>query len=304
MARIYTDPSKGIWGGWTDITQKPVSMPAIGGGIAPEAETSLQKAMAYYQPGGAYGAGVEAALGRGRTKAMATGMQSLVSAGLAGTTMAAGLGKKFEEEVGMPIRAGVEEARGQAISGLHALRAQIIQGATESARATALQTYLARLQASQQGYQSEIQAALAGQIRPGAGAGAPTGEWATQEGRAGGGYEFPRAPSLTTAGGAGGVGGIGGGVDIPTQLLEPATPDMYTTLEGRGGGLGGIAEQFLTEPSAAQQLGGGLAATVPAAQQFTYKEYTDVRGRQLMGVYRGGRRVGSETMEQYAARGK
>ncbi|GAI23362.1 unnamed protein product, partial [marine sediment metagenome] len=153
MAMILTDPSKGIFGGYTTITQKPIPRPVIGGGISSAASEALQRAMAYYAPGGGYGAGVEAGLERGRTRAVAGGMQSLVSAGLAGTTMAAGLGKKYEEEVAMPARARVEETRAGAISGLEAMKAQIIQGATESARSRALQEYLVRLQASQQGYQ-------------------------------------------------------------------------------------------------------------------------------------------------------
>ncbi len=121
-----------------------------GGGIDPATSTALEKAMAFYREGGGYGKGVEAGLERGRVKAVAGGMQGLVSAGLAGTTMMGGLGKKYEEEVAMPARARVEETRAQAISGLETLKAQIIQGATEAARTRALQTYLAKLQSSTQ----------------------------------------------------------------------------------------------------------------------------------------------------------
>jgi len=120
------------------------------GGVDPATMSALEKATAYYSPEGGFGKGTEAALERGRVKAVAGGMQGLVSAGLAGTTMMGGLGKKYEEEVAAPTRARVEETRAERISGLEVLKAQIIQGATEAARSRALQTYLARLGASTQ----------------------------------------------------------------------------------------------------------------------------------------------------------
>ncbi len=57
-----------------------------------------------YQPGGAFGAGAMASYERGKTKAVGAGMQQLVSAGLANTTVAATIGKKYEEEVGTSFR--------------------------------------------------------------------------------------------------------------------------------------------------------------------------------------------------------
>ncbi len=98
------------------------------------ARSAFGKAIAQYQPGGGFGKGVESALGRSRTKAMASGMQSLVSSGLSGTTTAAGLGKKFEEEVGMPTRMGVEEARAGNLSRLYASLAGMEQSGFESAQ--------------------------------------------------------------------------------------------------------------------------------------------------------------------------
>lgn len=105
-----------------------------GGGMTPAARSAFSRAIAQYQPGGGFGKGVEAALGRSRTKAMASGMQSLVSSGLSGTTTAAGLGKKFEEEVGMPTRMGVEEARAGNLSRLYASFAGMEQSGFESAQ--------------------------------------------------------------------------------------------------------------------------------------------------------------------------
>jgi len=60
---------------------------------------------------------IEAAIGRGSVKAVAQGTQSLVSSGLASTTQAAGLGKKFEEEVGVPARLRAADIRQQRLSG-------------------------------------------------------------------------------------------------------------------------------------------------------------------------------------------
>ena len=71
--------------------------------------------------GGGFMAATEAGLERGQTKAVSQGMQSLVSSGLSSTTQAAGLGKKYEEEVGAPARlqaADVEQQRlTQALTG-------------------------------------------------------------------------------------------------------------------------------------------------------------------------------------------
>lgn len=164
--------------------------PRIGGGVAPAASSAMQKAIDYYQPGGGFGKGIEAGLERGRTKALASGAQGLISAGLGGTTMMAGLGKKFEEEVAMPTRERVEGARAQAISGLEMTKAQIVQGATESARASALQQYLAELQ-SQPSPQGPTVTS-----RPTTQTPMFTGGAITQPA-----YKFPSAPSLISGSG-------------------------------------------------------------------------------------------------------
>lgn len=64
----------------------------------------FDKIIGRYEEGGTFMKGIESQIERGRTKSVAQGMQSLVSSGLSGTTTAAGLGKKFEEEVGTPAR--------------------------------------------------------------------------------------------------------------------------------------------------------------------------------------------------------
>ena len=65
------------------------------------------------ETGGVSEQATEAAIGRGRTKAVAQGTQALVTSGLASTTQAAGLGKKFEEEVGVPARLQAADVRQQ-----------------------------------------------------------------------------------------------------------------------------------------------------------------------------------------------
>jgi len=110
--------------------------------LSAEARTAWREAIGQYGPEGGFGKGVEAGLGRGRTKALASGMQSLVSAGLAGTTVAAGLGKRYEEEVAMPARARVEEARAEAISRLQAGLAGAEQRGYETAEERALRERL------------------------------------------------------------------------------------------------------------------------------------------------------------------
>ncbi len=64
-----------------------------------------------YKPGGAFGAGFEAQLDRQKTKTVAGQTQQLVSSGLFGTSVTAGLGQKFEEEVGQPARLKLEDMR-------------------------------------------------------------------------------------------------------------------------------------------------------------------------------------------------
>ena len=64
-----------------------------------------------YKPGGAFGSGFEAQLERQKTKTVAGQTQQLVSSGLYGTSVTAGLGQKFEEEVGMPARLKLEDIR-------------------------------------------------------------------------------------------------------------------------------------------------------------------------------------------------
>jgi len=121
----------------------------------------FQEAMAYYKAGGGFGKGVEAQLERGRTRSMASGMNALIGSGLAGTTVAAGLGKKYEEEVAAPTMAGVESTRAEqlanlkiGLAGAQQQSSEFIQNlnqqAAQSQQSLALQKYMANLQAQGQ----------------------------------------------------------------------------------------------------------------------------------------------------------
>ena len=126
-----------------------------GSNVSPGATSAIQKAMAQYAPGGGYGKGIEADLERGRVKSVASGMQNLVSSGLANTTMAGGLGKKYEEEVAAPTRANMEETRASAIASLQAMLAQMEQGGFQAGldrQFTADQSMLNRPQPSISSY--------------------------------------------------------------------------------------------------------------------------------------------------------
>ena len=111
----------------------PTSLSAAAKSAFTSAEESLQ-------PGGGFDAGVKAQLERARTQHMASGMSSLVSAGLANTTAGAGLASKFAENVEAPALAGVESERARLIASLKLALAQAEQGATENIAGRSLQS--------------------------------------------------------------------------------------------------------------------------------------------------------------------
>jgi len=67
------------------------------------------KIIKQYEPGGAFLQGVGTQLGREKTRTVARQTQDLVSSGLFGTSLTAGLGQKFEEEVAAPTRLRAED---------------------------------------------------------------------------------------------------------------------------------------------------------------------------------------------------
>lgn len=76
----------------------------------------LDEIIARYGPEGGFGEGYEAQLQRSKTQDVASGAQSLVGSGLYNTTQTAGLGKKWEEEVGAPARLKLEDLRSERLS--------------------------------------------------------------------------------------------------------------------------------------------------------------------------------------------
>ncbi len=76
-----------------------------------EALQIYDEVISTYQPEGGFLAGAEAELGKQKGRAVAGQEQSLVSSGLFGTSITAGLGQKWEAEVGQPARLKLEDVR-------------------------------------------------------------------------------------------------------------------------------------------------------------------------------------------------
>ena len=71
----------------------------------------LDQAIQRYQPGGSFGAGAMAQYEQGKTQAMSSGQQNLISSGLSNTTIGATLPLAYEQEVGTPFRLQLEDLR-------------------------------------------------------------------------------------------------------------------------------------------------------------------------------------------------
>lgn len=132
------------------------------------------QAKAIYAPEGKYMTGIEAGIKRGEKKAVAGGMQGLAAAGLAGTSMAGGLSKKYQEEVAQPALASATTARLSALSGI--LSQEAGAEGSMAARYSTSTTPLARSYGGGGG----------GSATPGFGTGRAAG------------YKPPAAPSRTT----------------------------------------------------------------------------------------------------------
>jgi len=169
----------------------------------------LDKIIARYSAEGGFGKAEEALLKREKTKAMASGQQRLVSAGLAGTTVGAGMEQRWEEERGIPERLRLEDIRTQRLTEAMAAKAGYME--REGARAEA--TSLAQQQMAQQKEQTEM-GALA-QVHAAKYGTTGGGGKKTWEDYFGGGEPAPAAPATGAPGGAtqhigqGGVGSVG-----------------------------------------------------------------------------------------------
>lgn len=99
----------------------------------------FKSAKEIYSQSGAFMGGIEAQLARTEKRAVASGMQGLAAAGLASTSMAGGLGKKFQEEVAVPALAQAESTRLSALAGLY--QSQAGAEATLAPRYSTQRTY-------------------------------------------------------------------------------------------------------------------------------------------------------------------
>jgi len=80
-----------------------------------------------FEPGGSYGQGMLTQLDRHRDQYIAQGEQDMASRGLYSTTERKAFGKKWEEEVGAPARAKLEDQRMSAYAQALGQKAQFIE---------------------------------------------------------------------------------------------------------------------------------------------------------------------------------
>lgn len=96
-------------------------------GVSSSSIASIRKlfkeAKALFAPEGEFMGGIEAQLARTEKRAVASGMQGLVAAGLGGTSMMGGLGKKFQEEVAVPALARAESTRLSSLANIYTQQA-------------------------------------------------------------------------------------------------------------------------------------------------------------------------------------
>ncbi|KKL95838.1 hypothetical protein LCGC14_1850590 [marine sediment metagenome] len=267
MANITGDIDLGQWLStmYSDYqTQQTKKESMFGRGIS-----ALESYADIFKPGGAYGAGVEAMIGRGEKKAVAGGMQSLVSAGLSNTTMPMHLQQTFQEEVGMPTRlaskdramemyGGALSSIGQAYTGYDPVSPSGygIAGMATGGYGTMMQGRIAdtnaQLAANRQ--TAENQAGLQSQNMFGGGAGTSGG---------GGGFSSPYGGSY---GGATGDGATGDGARKHPESLASTYGGTFMggerIVEGTAGTKWADAQRKLKESLAA---GGHQAGMSPQA---------------------------------------
>ena len=80
-------------------------------------EAIYGKMIGRYQPGGAFERAGLAEIKRARTKGVGQEMQQMISSGLYGTTTAAQVPRRWEEEVGAPARIKLEDIMQQRLTG-------------------------------------------------------------------------------------------------------------------------------------------------------------------------------------------
>ncbi len=225
-----------------------------------------------YAPGGGYMGGIEAQLARTEKRAVASGMQGLAAAGLAGTSMAGGLGKKFQEEVAVPALAQAESTRLSALAGLYQSQA----GA---------EAQMAPRYTTQYGYRTQETSQWGIPKRPTV----PTGTTSTAA---------PRVAAQPTA--APKAAAAKPTAPAPTVARRPDLPDPAGTLQATIGGIsyysdgrGGFTQTGTsTTKKQPAKLTSFYSGLTPSAYQpkDVYKQYTgltpDSSGYQPKDVYR------------------
>lgn len=80
-----------------------------------------------YEPGGAFQQAALADIERAKTKGVGQEMQQMISSGLYGTTTAAGVGRRWESEVGAPARLKLEDISQQRYGSVLGQRAGFLE---------------------------------------------------------------------------------------------------------------------------------------------------------------------------------
>lgn len=218
-----------------------------------EGISALQSYADIFKPGGAYGAGTEAAINRAGTKAVASGYQNLVSAGLSNTTVPGGLQATFEEEVGIPARLRSEDRRMELLGGATSQLASAYTNYNPISPSAGDIAHLATGGFS--GIQTGRIADMNAQLAANAQNPYPFGRFEDQFSDGGGGG--------TSGGGGSGGGGLGGVYD---QYSNPATGGS-----GGSGGFGGFAEGELPVMMGGQRVDPGTET--PFTGGMSQQEY-------------------------------
>lgn len=92
-----------------------------------EAMSIYDKIIARFQPGGAFEQRGLGEIARQKTKGVGQETQQLISSGLYGTTTMAGVGRRWEAEVGAPARMTLEDIQQQRVSGAQQAKAGFIE---------------------------------------------------------------------------------------------------------------------------------------------------------------------------------
>ena len=90
-------------------------------------ESIYGEMMQRYQPGGAFERRGLGEIERARTKGVGQEMQQMISSGLYGTTTAAGVGRKWEADVGAPSRLRLEDIMQQRMTGIQQQKAGFLE---------------------------------------------------------------------------------------------------------------------------------------------------------------------------------